>query len=170
MSERVPDFKKMGDQLIADIPRYASVTALNFFQDSFRKQGWEDVTFSPWQARKDGSDSGRAILTNTGYLRNELRITQATTRTVKIVNDAPYSSIHNDGGTITVRITDRMRKYFWAMFYKTKQTRFKAMALTKKSSFVMRIPQRRFMGHSQVMMSQMDEWLLNQIKTRFKRA
>jgi phage gpG-like protein len=170
MSNDVPDFKKIGAKLIADVPRYASVTALNFFKDSFRKQGWEDVSFEPWKGRKNASDSGRAILTNTSYLQNELRRSSATSKSIRIVNDAPYAAIHNEGGRITIRITPKMRKYFWYMYYKTKQDKYKAMALTKKTAFLMNIPQRQFMGHSKVMMNQMDVWFLKQIQTRFKQA
>jgi len=170
MKNNAPDFKNIGTQLIADIPRYASVTALNFFQDSFRKQGWEDVTFAPWAGRKDASGTGRAILTNTSYLQNELRITQATARTVKIVNDAPYAAIHNEGGVVSMRITPKMRKFFWAKFYETKKTKWKYMALMRKNQLTFKMPKRQFMGHSKMMMEQMDTWLLKQILTRFKQA
>jgi phage gpG-like protein len=170
MSDKVPNFKKIGDKLLADVPRYASATALQHFKDSFRKQGWEDASLVPWQGRKAGTDNGRAILTNTAYLQGELRIASATQKAIRIVNDAPYAAIHNSGGIITIRITAKMRKYFWAMYYKTKNEKYKAMALTKKTAFRSRIPQRQFMGNSKVMMAKMDAWFLKQIQTRFKLA
>ncbi len=44
-----------------------------------------------------------------------------------------YASIQNYGGK--VKVTAKMRKYFWAMFKKTKRPKYKAMALSKKSYF-----------------------------------
>jgi phage gpG-like protein len=170
MKNNAPNFKKIANGILADLPRYASVTALNFFQDSFVKQGWDDGTFTAWSARKGGTDSGRAVLTDTSYLQNELRIAQAAKRVVRIVNDAPYASIHNNGGTVTIPITDKMRKYFWAKFKETGENRYKAMALTKKRAFTFVMPQRQFMGNSRTLLTQLDKWLLNQLQTRFKRG
>lgn len=47
-----------------------------------------------------------------------------------------------------------MRKFAWAMYYKAKKRgaknyeSWKGLALTRKSSITVTIPQRKFMGHS----------------------
>lgn len=43
----------------------------------------------------------------------------------------PYANIQDNGGKI--RITEKMRKFFWAMYAKTNQSKYKAMALTKNT-------------------------------------
>ncbi len=48
--------------------------------------------------------------------------------------DVPYLPIHEFGGTrpaFSIIKTDKMRRFFWAMFYKTNETKWKAMALKK---------------------------------------
>lgn len=58
----------------------------------------------------------------------------------------PYADIHEHGGTITVPVTERMRKFFWAQWYATGEDRWKGMALTKVASFTIRIPARPYLG------------------------
>ncbi len=47
----------------------------------------------------------------------------------------PYAAIHEFGGTISV--TPKMKGFFWHMWYETGDTKWRAMALTKKQSFTM---------------------------------
>lgn len=83
--------------------------AKNFFNDSFKKQGWEDEGIQKWQPRKGEvgigglskvskkSASGRAILVKTGDLKKSLFLEQADWGKVRISSDLPYSAIHNEG-------------------------------------------------------------------------
>jgi phage gpG-like protein len=171
MSQRneAPDFKKMGVQVMDQVRRYSSITALNFFKDSFKKQGWHDGSITPWPARKD-TDAGRGILIKTGSLRNSLRVKGRSNTSIRFANDEPYANIHNEGGTIRVPITKKMRGYFWFMFKKTKNEKWKWMALSKKKHLNMRIPQRQFLGHSETLMNDLSQFSLDLIKTAFKRS
>ena len=62
--------------------------------------------------------------------------------------NSPYAAIHQFGGTLkpTIPITSKMRKFFWAKFYESGQTNWKALALTKKKELkpVIRIPARPY--------------------------
>jgi len=82
---------------------------------------------------------------------------------VKVSNYAPYSGLHNEGGVLTIRITKKSRKFFWYMFYKTNDLKWKMMALTKKESFQMYIPPRQFMGHSAFFMKRLEMNFTKQI-------
>jgi len=60
--------------------------------------------------------------------------------------DVPYAAIHEFGGTITVRITDKMRRFFWFKFRETRDEKYKWMALTRKQTFTIRIPARPYIS------------------------
>ena len=51
-----------------------------------------------------------------GTLRKSIRST-IESKGIRYTSSVPYASIHNQGGEITV--TPRMKKYFWAMYYKS---------------------------------------------------
>jgi phage gpG-like protein len=165
--EKAPDFNAMGAQLVNDAVRYASVKGLQFFQDSFYKGGFTDKSFEKWEGRKGDVDPGRKILVKSAFLMNSLQV-EVNDKKVIFFSDAEYADIHNNGGVINVKVTERSRKYFWYMFYQTKKQFWKNMALTKKEMFTVTIPKRQFLGHSDTLMANLDEWLLNTIIKRFK--
>lgn len=66
--------------------------------------------------------------------------------TYRRVIDVPYAAIHEFGGTITVRITDRMRRFFWAKFRETRDEKYKWMALARRQTFTIRIPARPYIA------------------------
>jgi phage gpG-like protein len=73
-------------------------TAIAFYQDSFRKQGWDGQTFKPWQARKPNKKrQGAAILIKSGKLRRSLHISSKGMTWVRIGSGLPYAAVHNDG-------------------------------------------------------------------------
>jgi phage gpG-like protein len=162
----VPDFQALAAELLSDLSVFASVTALNFFKESFDVHGWRDNGFSPWAPRAD-EDTSRAILVKSGHLRDSLRIITRTTERVEIGTSAPYAEIHNQGGRVTVRVTPKARKYFWYMYQRTDKPFWKNMALTKKDSFVVNIPKRQFIGNSKELTTGLDAWVVNEILRRF---
>ncbi len=55
-----------------------------------------------------------------------------------------YARIQDEGGTTHPRVTPRMRRFGWAMFKKTGDPIYKAIALTKKDRLDVRIPASRW--------------------------
>ena len=110
---------------------------INKYIECFDNQAWVDGT--PWE--KSQKDRG-ATLVDSGVLRNSIRLESTTKTNFTIISDTEYSEIHNEGGVIY--ITPEMRKYFWFMYSKTKDDKWKGMALTTKS--VIEMPKRQFMG------------------------
>lgn len=159
----VPDFEAMFKTIVTNAPRVASVMALNFFKGSFANQGFTDAGLIKWDTRKNDNRPGGAVLTSTGNLRDIIVISKVSLKQVILTNAAPYAKIHNDGGTITVTVTPKMKKYFWFMFKATGNSMYKGMALTKKSSLTIKIPQRQFMGDSQTLTNSFDNWMANEI-------
>ncbi len=160
----VPDFEGMFAKIKQQAPHAASVIALNHFKASFEHQGFTDAGFTAWESRRGDSRPGGAILTQTGHLRDSLAIARVSKDSVEINNSAPYASIHNEGGVLTIPITAKMKKYFWFMFGNTGEAKYKYMALTKKNNMVIKIPKRQYMGDSQVMTNNFDKWMITKIK------
>lgn len=173
----VPNFEAFARQLLSDLVTYTEVTALNFFKDSFDRQGWLDGSFTPWPATIMGPGD-RNILINSGNLRDSLRVLKSSPLQIVFGTSEPYAGIHNEGGTITINITDKARKFFWAMYMAnvgkggvikqngsaTAASMWKAMALTKKSSITIHMPQRQYIGESQTLMKGLNTWLDKKIE------
>ncbi|MDL2243833.1 hypothetical protein LJB84_03230, partial [Bacteroidales bacterium OttesenSCG-928-J19] len=92
---------------------------------------------------------------------------------VRVYNDAPHASTHNNGETVTPTVTPRMRRFAWAKYYeagggkknagngkrKGKNANppeensaaqfWKNFALTKKKKLSIKMPERKFLGDSQ---------------------
>lgn len=146
-------------------PRIAGQIAVNHIRSDFRKGGLTNNGFRQWPMTKrqqsGGSDAASQygpLLSGRNRLMNSITAQPGEGR-VRIYTDVEYASIHNMGGIVRPRITPKMRKFAWAMFYKEtgfkkgrKQQRtsgrgeqWKALALTKKTNLTIRIPQRQFM-------------------------
>ena len=155
--------KEVNDRL----PRKVGVVAVNHFKQNFRDGGWLDNGLHPWQrTRRQDSNSPDAKYGPLTSRRDHLmRSIQASTAPgqVTIENPVPYAAIHNNGGDITTTVTDKMRRYAWAMVYSLSGRRkgssapkqlppeaekWKGLALTKKNRLNIHIPQRQFMGDS----------------------
>lgn len=164
----VPDFRKLAEEVMKNLPKNASEKARAFFIGSFIKQGFTDTSFIPWVKRKD--DFTHKLLQQSLALKNSINITQADFKNIEITAGAGinYGAIHNEGGTITVKVTPKMKKFFWAMYKKTEVEKWKFLALTKKENFIIKIPKRQFIGTSDTLMNELDNMFINQIYNYFK--
>ena len=128
----------------------------NFERKSFFGKAWENTSIP----NKRGS-----LMMRTGKLRRSIKSRQ-TNNELSWSSSLPYASLQNEGGEIIV--TERMKRFFWAMFYKangavTKSGKgernkrlsvealmWKNLALQKVGA-KMKIKQRQFIGdHPQV--------------------
>lgn len=103
-------------------------------------------------------------------MKNSIIITQANRKGVQIEagKGIPYAEIHNTGGVISVRITEKARRYFWYMYRQTKENKWKWMALTKKERVRIAIPQRQYIGESQLLLKDIDKHIAQTIVETFK--
>ena len=152
-------------QLLTRMTSLIGTEAVNFSKKRFRDQGWQDENFEPWAKRSPGAvrNEGRAILVNSGRLRNSIAIKRISPQSVTIGTDVKYAQVHNDGGDINIPVTDKMRRFGWAKYKQTGDSKFKGLALTKKTSIHIKMPQRKFMGNSAVLRQQ----TVMMIKRRF---
>ena len=81
------------------LPILVANEAKNFFQDSFRNQGFTDSGLKKWKKRKGNTDPGRGVLIGkgSGTLRNSIRVKTATMKKILITSDLKYSAVHNYG-------------------------------------------------------------------------
>ena len=166
---KVPDFEKLGQKLINEAMRYASVHALNFFKDSFQKGGFTDTSFQSWEKRKHDNRIGGALLVQSGNLRDSLQILSRSPSRLIFGSNEPHAKIHNQGGVIRIPVTKRSRRFFWFMYKSTGDAHWKWMALTKKSHMVAKIPKRQFIGHSVTLMNELNHWHVKKIESEFKK-
>lgn len=148
--------KQIEQYATTKFPTEAGNTALRFVDGNFKAQGWQGQSFQKWKPNKR---KGR-ILVNKGHLRNATYYVTGIAM-VTIKNTQPYANIHNEGGNIKIPVTDKMRKFAWAMYYnegggkvKGKSARarlrnqnadnWKGLALTKKTYLNINIDQRQF--------------------------
>ena len=163
-----PDFRKIAQEVMKDLPKKAGEKALQFFLASFIKQGFTDTSFIPWVKRKD--DLTHKLLNQSYALKESIKITKADFENVEITagEGLNYAAIHNEGGTITVKVSAKMKRFFWYMYKKTEDEKGKWMALTKKETLTIKIPKRQFIGESETLMSELDKMFIDRIKQYFK--
>jgi len=82
--------------------------------------------------------------------------------TTHITNNLSYAKIQNEGGKI--RVTDKMKSYFWYMYKKTQNEKWKRMAIMKKQFIV--IPARPFLNNSFEFNNKVKEDINKHIKKR----
>ena len=201
----IKDFAKLIEQkrneldkmMRRKMPVIAGRMAKDHFQENFRQGGFVNGGLNPWPQAKRLSSGGTDAASNYGTLlssRNHLfssiKYIPSDYR-VKVSNELVYAPIHNWGGTVSVTVTDRMRRFAWAKFYKAsghkrkantgqkkgtkrhgKQTKdnpqasfWKGLALTKKKKLNIHIPQRQFLGESKELTDKINERIEKEIRT-----
>lgn len=164
----VPDFRKIAENVLKDLPATAAETARAFFVQSFIKQGFTDTSFIPWVQRKEALP--HKILNQSLALKSSIKITRADLERIEVSagEGLSYAGIHNEGGTITIKVTPKMRKYFWMMFKKTEENKWKFMALTKKETLTIKIPKRQFIGNSETLNNTIEQMFIRRIQDYLK--
>lgn len=189
--------KELDKMMRRKMPVIAGRMAKDHFQENFRQGGFVNGGLNPWPQAKRLSSGGTDAASNYGTLlssRNHLfssiKYIPSDYR-VKVSNELVYAPIHNWGGTVSVTVTDRMRRFAWAKFYKAsghkrkantgqkkgtkrhgKQTKdnpqasfWKRLALTKKKKLNIHIPQRQFLGESKELTDKINERIEKEIRT-----
>lgn len=103
--------------------------AISWVHQHYRKEHWYNGSgWQNWKKPKrfnpEGTTSEKygTLLSKRDHLfRSFKKIENPGARNVLVYNDVPYAKIHNEGGVIdqVLPITPKMRKWAWAMYYKT---------------------------------------------------
>lgn len=159
-------FQKLFEQKLAKIkqyavevlPRHIGKMAVDHYQQGFIQGGFTDDSLAPWiPSKRIGRGEGAAsaygtLLSSRKELYNSIRFIASPGKTL-VISSLPYSRIHNEGGAITQQITPAMRRFAWAKYYESgkQEEGWKGMAITKKQTRTLTLPQRKFMGKSEVL-------------------
>lgn len=159
------------------LPVKVGRAAKDFYQAGFRKGGFTNGGFHPWQPTRRQQSGGKRAADNNGpllsghnHLFGSIYYAPGDAR-VKIYNPLRYAPIHNYGGWTDPAVTPRMRRYAWYRYYQEtgqkkgekrkkdvpepeEAKRWKALALTPKQKLRIHIPQRQFMGESEELRQQ----------------
>lgn len=139
-----------------------------------------------------GADSQyKTLMSSRNHLFSSINYTPGIAK-VTIFNDVVYAAVHNEGGTVHPKITPKMRRFAWAKYYELKgktngaqkprkgrkngvspsaggqpndgeAERWKRLALTKKETLTINIPQRQFMGQSAELDAKISEYVEKEI-------
>ena len=136
------DFYK---NIAADVSR----ELIEAWDDNFRNKAFFE---KPWPETRIPNRRG-SLMIRTGLLKNSIK-SRLAAESVGFSSSMPYAKLHNEGGTI--KVTSKMKRFFWAMYYKTagkksktisvEASYWKALALKKVGS-KLTIKQRQFIGH-----------------------
>ena len=130
----------MSDDFTNRIVRDIATDLTDEFDKNFERQGFFGQKWKPKRI-----NNGRPILIGpgTGNLRRDIQRPTVSGTTITWHSDLPYSKLHNEGGKL--KVTAQRKKFFWAMYKKTKVEAWKYMALMKEGSQIT-IPKRQFLG------------------------
>lgn len=189
--------KELDKMMRRKMPVIAGRMAKDHFQENFRQGGFVNGGLNPWpqakrlsSGRTDAASNYGTLLSGRNHLFSSIKYIPSDYR-VKVSNELVYAPIHNWGGTVSVTVTDRMRRFAWAKFYKAsghrrkantgqkkgtkrrgKQTKdnpqasfWKGLALTKKKKLNIHIPQRQFLGESKELTDKINERIEKEIRT-----
>jgi len=172
------------DRLKMLMPAKMGTTCVKFFKDRFSAQAWTDESASPWAARKPGSkrNKGRAILINSGRLRNSIHILYTTADSSTVGTEVPYAEIHNEGFNGVEQVSGFTRKKFKkSTVFSTEVFNIKSRKGRKSTiksvsgetevkpfSRQMNMPQRRFIGESKLLVHKLEQMITIELKKIFK--
>jgi phage gpG-like protein len=170
------NFHKVRQQL----PGVLGTVAVNYFKDSFRRQGWRDRALTHWAKRKDDKkkNKGRAILVKSGRLRNSIRVIMSTPARIEVGTSVPYAAAHNEGfqGTVNVRshTREKYKKVKEQYTTRTGKVASKTSRMSTGNTYKVRshtrqmnLPQRQFMGESEVLSMKIDQTVIRAIDAIF---
>ena len=150
------------------------------FDKNFERKAFFD---KKWANTKLHNKRG-SLMVRSGMLRRSIQSPKMVSNGITWSSSQPQAKLLNEGGVVVV--TDKMRKFFWAMYYKTsgamrndvkktasnkarnqklsdEASQWKALALQKKGAR-MTITQRQFIGHH----AQVDKIIKEIIERNFR--
>ena len=145
------------------MPARVGTCAVNFSKQRFVQQNWHDTTPEPWKPRSRTRRGGErrqsgAILVDSGRLKRSIRVVSADSNRVIIGTDVPYAEIHNEGldGEVSVRKHSR-------------RSRKGRLHIVKAHKRRVHMPQRRFLGESQALATQLEELMIKELKNAIEK-
>ncbi|MBN2669973.1 MAG: phage virion morphogenesis protein [Bacteroidales bacterium] len=170
---------------IKTLPGKMGAEAVLFSKERFRSQNWVDNRTHVWAKRKTVRGSKqrqkRGVLIDSGRLMRSIRKIYVSNQVIIIGTDVPYAQVHNEGFKGTVSVKAHKRGTYsktkkgtgvYSIRSRTERTRtvrektgsIKVKAHTKK----LNIPQRQFLGNSDVLAKRIERMALANMNKAFK--
>lgn len=156
LKNKIAAVRKLQQQL----PTQLGLKAVVFFKDNFRAGGFVNNGVDKWKPRK--AKNKRAVLVKSGALKKSIRVLSTGTNSVIVGSTLPYAAIHNDGGKIQQKVTQKQRGYFLAQYEKTKNAMWLRMA--QSAELNIELPKRKFIGESRELTKQMKKFIIDKLK------
>ena len=138
----------------SDVPKVLGNQSVRFFQDSFKKQGFEDTGVNKWKPSKRVLTRGGTTLVQSGRLRRSIRIKEANFNRIVVGSyGLDYAQIHNEG----LKSNQKVRSY-------TRRDGSVVKGFTRR----MNMPKRQFMGISRSLMNRHRKTIETAINECFK--
>lgn len=153
-------------------PRLVGGLAVSHFKQSFKDQGFTDVSLDKWEPRKRDNTSRRgrrSVLIKTGKLRRSVRIVRTGPGRVIVGTNLPYSQIHNEGGP--VKATQKVPLHTRRRHSRTQRGRrvtvreHEVSAHSRQMDFTM--PKRQFIGRSLRLNRKIQKGIVKQLSKVF---
>lgn len=141
-------FSNFEHRFNATVPNIVAESAIEYFQDTFKKQAWDGVPWQPLSTKynaKKTRGKGR-ILRSSGALQSTIHSSIVKPGRVQISAGnakVPYARIHNEG--LRVKGSYKVRSFVNSNFM-GKGKRVQIKQHTRSMNYKM--PRRQFMGHS----------------------
>lgn len=148
--------QSLNRDIIEDAANIVAETATSYFKETFKYKGFDG---NPWLQAKHPKRTG-SLLIDSGALVNSIRPAIVTKEKVVISagnSHTPYAQIHNEGykGVIQIGAHTRLRK--------GKQEK------VKSHSRKVDIPQRQFMGQSEILNDKIHGDITNYLNSKLKK-
>lgn len=164
---------EVADLFVRVLPVKLGNMAKEHFKDNFRKGGFMDDALEVWpKAKRQTGNSAESsygpLLSGRNRLSSSIDMRTGPARFV-VFTPVVYARIHNEGGETNPTVTPKMRKFAWAKYFEAtgitkgmdKEQKksladsagenalmWQRLALTKKTTLKVKIPQRKFLAYS----------------------
>ena len=161
-----------GNSLTIDMfpfARYLEAMALQEIDDNFSEQGrygngpygggnlqWEQSYRAKTQHGQTLEDTGQLMAAVTPKATSDAKFeisasgesitgTGSGSISLEVSDNKVYAELMQKGGQVSVPVTPKSRRFFWAMYYETEEPYWMWMALSRNDFFVLNIPARPFL-------------------------
>lgn len=164
--------KKDYEVLKKKLAKLASEEAVNEFKYNFVREGFRgDAGVKFWKPRKKKTKGAyRKILFKTGTLSRALKAAPIA-NIARVINDTPYSEVHNEGLTINHPGGTRINHFKTFKSGKNKGKKLFAKAgkahygqKNHAKAYTIKMPKRQFMGTSKPLLNNISKIVDNELK------
>ncbi len=164
------NLKRQAKSAISRLPPLLGAEAVRQTKENFQRGGF-DGGMEPWEKRKNDSDPGRGVLIGkgSGHLFKDIRILSQTDNMVVVGTTLPYARIHNEGGTINhpggTAFFPKDGKLAYVSNKVAANLATAGHKLPRTKAHPIRIPQRKFLGTSKVLTTNLQAIVAREMKS-----